>query len=125
VIQPPIVDFRETNGSGAAAATTGGGTLPDRSHRQNAAAALVASVECCSEPTQNGRALQTDIREIRRIIKAYVGRLQDREITNHVAKEWRIVHMAINPARAVLLEISFFFLLFRSIRFLLCLTYLC
>ena len=42
-------------------------------------------------PIQNGRALQSDIREIRRIIKAYVGRLQDREVTNHVAKEWRIV----------------------------------
>lgn len=87
VIQPPIVDFRETNGAGRGAT---GGILPDR-NRHNAAAALVASIECCSEPIQNGRALQTDIREIRRIIKAYVGRLQDREMTNHVAKEWRIV----------------------------------
>ena len=86
VIQPPIIDFRETNGSGGSAA---GGILPDR-NRQNAAAALVASIERCSEPIQNGRALQTDIREIRRIIKAYVGRLQDREMTNYVAKEWRI-----------------------------------
>jgi len=87
VIQPPIVDFRETSGGGACAT---GGIIPDR-NRQNAAAALVASIERCSEPLQNGRALQTDIREIRRIIKAYVGRLQDREVTNQVAKEWRIV----------------------------------
>ena len=87
VIQPPIIDFRETNGSGGG---TTGGILPDR-NRQHAAAALVASIERCSEPIQNGRALQTDIREIRRIIKAYVGRLQDREMTNHVAREWRIV----------------------------------
>lgn len=84
VIQPPIIDFRETNGSG------GVGGVADR-NRQNAAAALVASIERCSEPIQNGRALQTDIREIRRIIKAYVGRLQDREMTNLVAREWRIV----------------------------------
>jgi len=79
VIQPPIVDFRAANGAGT-----------DRG-RQHAAAALVASIERCSEPIVNGRALQTDIREIRRIIKAYVGRLQDRELTNHVAREWRIV----------------------------------
>jgi len=87
VIQPPIIDFRETNGGGGSAT---GGMLPDR-NRHNAAAALVASIERCSEPIQNGRALQTDIREIRRIIKAYVGRLQDRELTNYVAREWRIV----------------------------------
>jgi len=49
------------------------------------------AIERCSEPIHNGRALQSDIREIRRIIKAYVGRLQDRELTNHVAKEWRVV----------------------------------
>jgi len=85
VIQPPVRDFRETNGAGGT-----GGILADRS-RQNAAAALVASIERCSEPLQNERALQTDIREIRRIIKAYVGRLQEREMTNHVAREWRIV----------------------------------
>lgn len=84
------MDFREANGAGAD--TTAGGMLPDRS-RQRAAAALVASMDrsCPSEPIQNGRGLQTDIREIRRIIKAYVGRLQDREMTNYVAKEWRIV----------------------------------
>jgi len=87
VIQPPIIDFRETNGAGGSAT---GGLLPDR-NRQNAAEALVASIERCSEPFQDGRGLQTDIREIRRIIRAYVGRLQDREITNHVAREWRIV----------------------------------
>jgi len=91
-IQPPVVDFRESNGAGAtAAAGGGGGSLPDRSRQHAAAAALVASIERCSEPIQNGRALQSDIREIRRIIKAYVGRLQDREVTNYVAKEWRIV----------------------------------
>lgn len=90
-IQPPVVDFRESNGAGATAAAGGGGSLPDRSRQHAAAAALVASIERCSEPIQNGRALQSDIREIRRIIKAYVGRLQDREVTNYVAKEWRIV----------------------------------
>jgi len=46
-IQPPIVDFRETNGAG------GGGT--ERTLQHAAAAALVASIERCSEPIQNGR----------------------------------------------------------------------
>jgi len=87
VIQPPIVDFRESKGWGGGAKS---GIFPDR-YGRNAAAAVVASIERCSEPVQNGHTLHTDIREIRRIIKAYVGRLQDREMTNQVAKEWRIV----------------------------------
>ena len=63
------MDFRETNGSGGGGDTTGGGILPDRSRQHATAAALVASIERCSEPIQNGRTLQTDIREIRRIIR--------------------------------------------------------
>jgi len=104
------MDFRETNGSGGTTIGSSGGILPERSRQHATAAALVASIERCSEPIQKGRSLQTDIREIRRIIngvnvirisndvreirriiKAYVGRLQDREVTNHVAREWRIV----------------------------------
>jgi len=54
-------------------------------------ASLVASIERCTDQIPNGRALQTDIREIRRIIKSYVGRLQDREAAARNAKEWRIV----------------------------------
>lgn len=42
-------------------------------------------------PIQNAKALQSDIKEIRRIIKAYVGRIQDKDAQAKVTKEWRIV----------------------------------
>jgi len=44
-IQPPVIDFRETNGAGAGSSTSG--VIPDRSRQHAAAAALVASIERC------------------------------------------------------------------------------
>jgi hypothetical protein len=99
VIQPPhvatvaprIVDCRGAVATGGVhclgpPATSSSTAVFDHRH-----ASLVASIERCTDQIPNGRALQTDIREIRRIIKSYVGRLQDREATARNAKEWRIV----------------------------------
>ena len=62
-IAPPVVDYRN----------------------------IVASIEQCQERVYNSRALQNDIREIRRIIKNYIGRMQEKDSHAKVTKEWRIV----------------------------------
>jgi hypothetical protein len=86
-VVPCVVDCRQSATQG----TEYGTRPPPAESGADRHAALVASIERCVDQIPNGRALQTDIREIRRIIKSYVGRLQDRESAARNAKEWRIV----------------------------------
>jgi len=64
--QPPVMDYRDGVGQTRSHAT------PDRSPLHNQA------IEC-------------DIREIKRILRTYINRLNDKDAQGKIAKEWRIV----------------------------------
>ena len=113
--QPPVYDFRDgattstlpTPGGGGGAAGVGGAAGASRSTvagvtQGGSGAAIVGSA-----PLQHSHVVETDVREIKRILRTYIGRLNDKDAQGRINKEWRVV--------ARVLDRLFFFLYLATI----------
>jgi hypothetical protein len=98
--KPPCTDETTAGGvSGAAAATAtssaAAATVDERGGNQTAdAAANAASSVCagCGAPVKaTASTLESDVRDIRRMLQTYAGRLGERDAHARTTKQWRLV----------------------------------
>lgn len=100
--QPPVYDFRDGATTSTLPATSGGGRSVSGGVPNSTG--VVTGV---NGPLQHSHVVETDVREIKRILRTYIGRLNDKDAQGRINKEWRVV--------ARVLDRLFFFLYLATI----------
>ena len=93
--QPPVYDFRDgtpssnraTGGMGSAMAVGGGGG-PGTANAGGGGGGGPQQPDYSPLHTQ---AIESDVKEIKRILRTFINRLNDKDAQGKIAKEWRIV----------------------------------